>query len=70
MTQNMTPAAEAPPLTFGPGAAQNMSHELAQAVLWEVWKASPERFGNFVKKAMIRLWAAGAASSSNGQRSG
>jgi hypothetical protein len=40
--------------------------DLAAAVLAEVWKASPERFGNFVKKGMIRLWGPGAASSVNG----
>jgi hypothetical protein len=51
---------------FGPGPTMNLSLDLAAAVLAEVWKASPERFGNFVKKAMITLYTAPA--SSNGHR--
>lgn len=72
MTQQpigQAPAAEAPRLTFGPGPAQDLSHDLAQAVLWAVWKSSPQRFGNFVKEAMISLWGPNA-SSPNGRHSG
>lgn len=60
----------APVVRFGPRPTMVLSHDLAAAVLAEVWKASPERFGNFVKKAMITLWAPGAASSANGQGHG
>lgn len=70
MTQQpigQAPAPEAPRLKFGPGPTQDLSPDLAAAVLAEVWKASPERFGNHVKKAMIRLWGAGAESSANGR---
>ena len=51
---------------FGPRPSMNLSLDLAAAVLAEVWKSSPERFGNFVKKAMIALYAAPAAPSPNG----
>jgi hypothetical protein len=62
--------ATAPRLKFGPGPTQDLSHDLAEAVLYEVWKTSPERFGNHVKKAMIRLWGDGATSSANGRHGG
>lgn len=68
MTQpNPAPAPAAARITFGPGPAQDLSPELAQAVLWQVWKSSPQRFGNFVKLAMVDLWG---ASSQNGRHSG
>lgn len=71
LTDRAAEAAEAPRLTFGPGPAQELSHELAQAILWEVWAASPERFGNFTKKAMIRLWGGkSAAPAANGAHRG
>ena len=51
---------------FGPRPSMNLSLDLAAAVLAEVWKSSPERFGNYVKKAMISLYSAPGASSANG----
>lgn len=41
---------------FGDGPAQDLHPILAEALLREIWKASPERFGNFLKKAMIHAW--------------
>jgi hypothetical protein len=73
MTQQpigQAPAPEAPRLKFGPGPTQDLSPDLAAAVLAELWAASPDRFGNLLKKAMIRLWPAGATSSANGRHSG
>jgi hypothetical protein len=55
-------------LKFGPGLTQELPADLAQAVLCELWAASPERFGNLLKKAMIRLWGDGAQPSANGHR--
>lgn len=53
---------------FGPRPSMNLSLDLAAAVLAEVWKASPERFGNFVKKAMITLYSANGNQHQNGAR--
>lgn len=66
MTQTMPEQAEAR-VRFGDAPTMTLSGDLAEAVLREVWKASPERFGNFVKKAMIRLYS-GQAPSANGHR--
>lgn len=55
---------------FGPRPTMNLSLDLAAAVLAEVWKTSPERFGNFVKKAMITLYTAPPTSSPNGRNHG
>lgn len=49
---------------FGDGPCQDLPLNLAEAVLREVWRASPERFGNFLKKAMVKTWP---AQSQNGQ---
>lgn len=50
---------QAPPtLQWGPRPGMFVSPDLAAAFMLEVWKASPERFGNFMKKAMAELWHA------------
>jgi hypothetical protein len=72
MTQQpmgLAPAPEAR-LKFGPGLTQELPADLAQAVLCELWAASPDRFGNLVKKAMIRLWGGSAKPSPNGRHGG
>lgn len=52
-----SPEGQAPArIRFGDGPAQDLPPILAEAVLREVWKASPERFGNFLKKAMMHTW--------------
>ena len=66
MTQQMTEQAEGR-VRFGDTPSMTLPADLAEAVLREVWKSSPERFGNFVKKAMIRLYS-GQAPSVNGHR--
>lgn len=54
MTQ---PAEGTPPrIRFGDGPAQELPVNLAEQLLREVWKASPERFGNLLKKAMMATW--------------
>lgn len=68
MTQQLED--QAPAVRFGPRPTMVLSHDLAAAVLAEVWKSSPERFGNYVKKAMIALWGPGANSSANGHGHG
>ena len=72
MTQpiGQAPAPEAARLKFGPGPTQDLSPDLAAAVLAEVWRSNPQQFGNYVKKAMIALWGDGAKSSSNGRHGG
>jgi hypothetical protein len=60
MTQQLEQHAE-PRVRFGDGPAQELPLILAEAVLREVWKASPERFGNFLKKAMIAAWPPASA---------
>jgi hypothetical protein len=68
--QTIGQAPEPARIKFGPGPTQDLSPDLAAAMLAELWAASPDRFGNLVKKAMIRLWGAGATSSPNGRHSG
>lgn len=43
-----------------------LSPDLAAAVLAELWSASPDRFGNLVKRGMIRLFAPGPNGHPNG----
>jgi hypothetical protein len=67
MTQQLEHHTPPPPdVRFGDVPTMVLSHDLAGATLRELWESSPERFGNLVKKAMIRLWGPGM--SSNGHR--
>jgi hypothetical protein len=60
------------PVPFGDGPAQMLSVLLAEQVLRLVWKKNPMQFGNYVKEAMVKLWAEDterAASNGNGRAS-
>lgn len=46
-----------------------LSPDLAAAVLAELWSASPDRFGNLVKRGMIRLFGPSSNGHPNGGRS-
>lgn len=54
-------------IPFGPGPCQDLPLILAAALLNELWKASPDRFGNLLKKAMVRTYPPDPKPSSNGQ---
>jgi hypothetical protein len=43
-------------IRFGDGPAQELPLNLAEQVLREVWAANPLKFGEHVKKAMVKLW--------------